>query len=210
MNKKYWLKGLITGIIIYALCVLGAYFFIVYSAPKGNYFGEALALIVGFVIYYLSPAIPLGLLIGWMYGKVPKIAVFLSIIVFVSMVCIEVLIIKNNKGMSPIKLPYNVIGEEIYKLIYDKVKGLKTKNIFIQQKNKKISKKEYIKNKIKELCLIENNFDDIYVFLEKYKISELEKIYEIMKIKPIQKIQGQISKCKELISRIYLFDLIRK
>ena len=95
MNKKYWLKGLITGIIIYALCVLGAYFFIVYSAPKGNYFGEALALIVGFVIYYLSPAIPLGLLIGWMYGKVPKIAVFLSIIVFVSMVCIEVLIIKN-------------------------------------------------------------------------------------------------------------------
>ncbi|KKQ19038.1 MAG: hypothetical protein US45_C0061G0006 [Candidatus Nomurabacteria bacterium GW2011_GWA1_37_20] len=61
MQKKYWLRGLITGIIIYALVVL-----VVFVTDKGEMAGIVTAAIVA----YFSPVILVCLLIGWLYGKI--------------------------------------------------------------------------------------------------------------------------------------------
>jgi len=95
MNKKYWLIGLIAGILFYVLFVLIAYLFIAYIGRGGDV-GMGGALIMAAVVNYLWPVIPLGLFIGWMYAKMPKIAIFLSIIFFVLLSGLEVLILKNS------------------------------------------------------------------------------------------------------------------
>jgi hypothetical protein len=62
-QKKYWLRGGVIGIIIYILAVL-----IVFTTTmdKGEYAGFA----PFFWSIYFSPIILLGLLFGWLYGKI--------------------------------------------------------------------------------------------------------------------------------------------
>jgi hypothetical protein len=64
MNKKYWLRGLLTGLVIYVLAVL-----IAYVTDNGPEFRGLATLIIA---VYSLPVIPIGLLVGWIYGKSKK------------------------------------------------------------------------------------------------------------------------------------------
>ncbi len=64
MNKKeYWLYGLIVGIIIFGLGFLFYYIKGINREPWGDLSNLVIAV-------KLSPVIILGLLIGWLYGKI--------------------------------------------------------------------------------------------------------------------------------------------
>ena len=67
-HKKYWLRGLIIGIIVYILIV--AYYFVINLSGELQvpwpFFATKIMLV------FISPAILLGLLIGWLWGKVKK------------------------------------------------------------------------------------------------------------------------------------------
>jgi len=88
MNKKYWLRGLVGGIITGVLFLV---VFIVYAKEAALY-----ALPV--VLPYISLTIPIGLFLGWMYGKMPKTAVFLSVVAAVFLIGLEVFIYRNTFG----------------------------------------------------------------------------------------------------------------
>jgi hypothetical protein len=66
MKKRYWLRGLVIGIVVYVLVVV--YYFVINLPGELEqpwpFFATKIALL------FLSPAIPLGLLIGWLYGKI--------------------------------------------------------------------------------------------------------------------------------------------
>jgi len=62
-NKRYWLRGLTAGFIIYVLGIL-----VVYVTSMGDEWGPAFEALL--VTTYFSPVILLGLLIGWIYGKI--------------------------------------------------------------------------------------------------------------------------------------------
>lgn len=69
MKKNYTSKGLITGCIVYAIFILVSIIVTnVYhsSHPEATLAGIGIAIVALFSL----PLIPLGLLIGWMYGKI--------------------------------------------------------------------------------------------------------------------------------------------
>ena len=94
MNKKYWLRGLIAGVVAWVLFLL---VFVGYAK-------EAAAYVLPTVAFYVSLTIPIGLFLGWMYGEMPKMAIFLSIIVLMLLIGLEILIFRNTfypKSYSP-------------------------------------------------------------------------------------------------------------
>ena len=62
MNKKYWLRGLITGAIFWLLMIIFIYWRNVSDGINPEFAIKAVG-----VVY--SPVILVGLLIGWFYGK---------------------------------------------------------------------------------------------------------------------------------------------
>jgi hypothetical protein len=60
MQKRYWLRGLITGIVTHGLFVLAVY--VLGSGDWKSYITLLLAV-------YCSPIILFGLFLGWLYGK---------------------------------------------------------------------------------------------------------------------------------------------
>lgn len=104
MNKKYWLRGLVTGIISYALFLL---VFVGYAK-------EAAVYVLPTVALYISPTIPLGLFVGWMYGKMPKVAIFLSFIMIILLIGLEMLIFKNTFYPKPYATPYPIQNGQPY------------------------------------------------------------------------------------------------
>ena len=65
MNKKYWLRGLLTGVAIYVISVV-----FTYILALGDEWGPSFAaMIIGI---YASPVIIFGLLIGWIWGRVKQ------------------------------------------------------------------------------------------------------------------------------------------
>ncbi len=60
MNKKYWFRGLIIGIIIYGVVVLVAYQF---DGPEFKGLGTGIVAVVS------SPIILISWIIGWLYGR---------------------------------------------------------------------------------------------------------------------------------------------
>ena len=61
MQKRYWLRGLVTGIVVDMLVVL-----IVFVTDRG----EMAGIFTATVVAYFSPVIILGAIIGWIYGKI--------------------------------------------------------------------------------------------------------------------------------------------
>ncbi len=90
-NKKYWLRGLVAGIFAYML------FLIVFV----GYAKEAAAYVLPNVALYISPTIPIGLFLGWMYGKIPKTVIFLSVVVVVLLIGLEIWIFRNTFYPKP-------------------------------------------------------------------------------------------------------------
>ena len=63
-KKRYWLRGLITGLIIYLLAVLIVYLTNIESAFGPVWQTEMMAV-------YVLPIIPfISLFVGWLYGKI--------------------------------------------------------------------------------------------------------------------------------------------
>ena len=91
MNKKYWLRGLIAGVVAWVLFLL---VFVGYAK-------EAAAYVLPTVAFYVSLTIPIGLFLGWMYGEMPKMAIFLSIIVLMLLIGLEILIFRNTFYPQP-------------------------------------------------------------------------------------------------------------
>ena len=98
-NKKYWLRGLVAGVIFYILFLLITYIllFILGHGQATTALANGLSVIAG----YISPILPLGLLIGWIYGKIPKLAILLSVLVLIFMIGLELLIVKNTFYPQP-------------------------------------------------------------------------------------------------------------
>lgn len=90
-NRKYWLRGLIAGATVYVL------FLIVFV----GYAKEAAAYMLPTVALYVSPTIPIGLFLGWMYGKMPKTAILLSIAMVILLIALEMFIFKNTFTPRP-------------------------------------------------------------------------------------------------------------
>ena len=61
-QKRYWLRGLLTGIVIYVLCIL--IISIGWYSPSWGFIFAAI-----FAVYFW-PVIIVGLLIGWIWGRV--------------------------------------------------------------------------------------------------------------------------------------------
>lgn len=66
MKKKYWLRGGIVGAGFYAFCI-----FIMYALEAQNQYqpNPASGIGVAVVVMLFWPSIPLGLILGWLYGK---------------------------------------------------------------------------------------------------------------------------------------------
>src|ERR1035437_6412649 len=99
MNKRYWFRGLVAGIIFYVFFLVFTYLLLI-MLSHGQAM-NALANGISVIAIYISPIIPLSLLIGWIYGKMPIIAILLSIIIIVFMAGLEVVIIKNTIYAKP-------------------------------------------------------------------------------------------------------------
>ncbi len=69
-QKRYWLRGLITALVGYVLSFLILYVCLTALAGKDGSYAFGLAL--PFLVVYFSPVIPLGLLLGCVYGRINK------------------------------------------------------------------------------------------------------------------------------------------
>jgi hypothetical protein len=65
-QKRYWLRGLVTGIIVYTFGVL-----VVFETSKPSGTPLDILIIVGPMVLF-APIILFGLLIGWMWGRIKK------------------------------------------------------------------------------------------------------------------------------------------
>ncbi|GEM_PF-2509826 len=69
-QKRYWLRGLLIGIFVFVILCLMALVF--ESIFDGGTFGDKVYVVQLLVVPFLLPLIPIGLLVGWIYGKINK------------------------------------------------------------------------------------------------------------------------------------------
>jgi len=63
MQKRYWLRGFLSSLIAYAVAII-----LVYVTSIYDEWGPAFPAMTAGV--FLSPVIVIGLLAGWLYGKI--------------------------------------------------------------------------------------------------------------------------------------------
>jgi hypothetical protein len=69
-QKRYWLRGLLAGIALFIFFVVCS--IVIEHLNDGGTFGEQVGVVELLVIPFLSPLIPLGLIIGWIYGRLQR------------------------------------------------------------------------------------------------------------------------------------------
>lgn len=71
MGKRYWLRGLVIGIVVYCLVVLFMYGPIYEMLPDSRY--QIIDQILMTDLIAFSPIVVSGLLIGWLFRKPQKL-----------------------------------------------------------------------------------------------------------------------------------------
>ncbi len=107
MKKRYWLRGLITGVVIYVFALI-----VVYILALGDEWGPGFAVMIAGI--YFSPIIVLGLLVGWAWGNMKKMLIPILVLV---MLLVTFLPLYNGRtvcGINPEKgcwnMKVNLIG----------------------------------------------------------------------------------------------------
>lgn len=101
-TKRYWLRGLVTGIILYILFL--ALIYAIWFVFTGGLALGALANGISVIAIYISPIIPLSLFLGWVYGKAPIIAILISVLTIIILLGLGFLIVNNTIFPKP-KIP---------------------------------------------------------------------------------------------------------